>query len=249
MTSSGSCILSASTNNDAAAQIELRTTQHGATVDALDWIDGHRVWKMRETVVPIHFQNYLQTNGVRASENVLSVKAETLRGHCIRQVAILPGTGVATTCTRPDELLILLVPRQTIRATVGAKVQLPFKLRRRGGRPDGPLTVAMGSSPDYSISGPPRLTYSRVGSGISGSFTVIPRVANAGASISVLRRLNQPSASFVIQAGLTRASWYSSPDSSVRGRVHAHRRSHPSCGKRAQPSTFEADRRDRQTAR
>jgi hypothetical protein len=207
--SAGTCIVSASTNDDAAAQIEVTTRSTGATFDSLGWIDGHRIWHEDADVVALRFQNYLQVNGVRPGRNVLSVKTETLAGHCVSKVVVLPDTGIGTTRTRPDELR-LLVPRDAIRGERGHRTTIPFRLYRRGGRPDGPVTVAIGSNRSFGLVGNSQLRFPRVGSGIQGSFVIVPRESEVSVSISVPRRLNQPTATLFVEASSAPPPWYRS---------------------------------------
>jgi hypothetical protein len=205
----GSCTISASTNSEAAAQVELTTSRRSTKVDVLDWIDGHRIWSTHASVISLVVSNYLQVNGVRPGANTLTVKVETFKGSCVSSAVALPGTGIQTTGARPDELR-LLVPRQTIPSTIGHKVALPFELLRRGGRPDGPVTVAIAPSADFTIVGPRTMRFPRIGGGIRGKFEAIPKSADVGVSIYVPRRLNQPTAAFYLRPGPAAVPWYQS---------------------------------------
>jgi hypothetical protein len=154
----------------------------------------------------VDFRNYLQIRGVRAGTNTFSVTLDVLRGRCFDGLAVFPDSGIGATRVRPDELR-LLVPREPIVAVAGRPEEIPFALRRRGGRPDGALDVRLTLPSGFQAGGGTTRHFERVGSLGRDSFEVVARAPGRYVvSLSVPRRYNQPTARVELQV-VKRRSW------------------------------------------
>jgi hypothetical protein len=206
---SGDCILSAATDGATAAQIELQTHPRAAVVSSLGWIQGRRRRVTRARVVKLDFRNYLQVRGVRGGANPFTVTLEVLRGRCLESLRLLSGSGIATTRARPDELRFL-VPTQTLTATKGRELTIPYELSRRGGWPDRGALVTLSVPRGWRVDGSRFQRFPRLGHGGRGSFRVTPTTTGTAlVGLRAMRVYNEPNATIPVKVEPAK-SWLSS---------------------------------------
>jgi hypothetical protein len=206
--SDGDCILSAATDGATAAQIELQTHPGSAVVSSLGWIQGRRRLVTRARVVQLDFRNYLQVRGVRAGANPFTVTLEVLHGRCLRGLRLLSGSGIATTRARPDELRFL-VPTQTLTATKGHALTIPYELSRRGGWPDRGALVTLSVPRGWRVDGPRSQRFRRLEHGARGSFRVTPTTTGTSfVGVRAMRVYNEPNATIPVKVEPAK-SWVS----------------------------------------
>ncbi len=209
----GQYVLSADNSGQTAAQINFTVTPNAIVTDELGFITGHRVRTWTQRHVTIDFANYSQLTGVRPGGNVLHFQFETLGTGPKRTgldsgptVTIARGSGIEATTINPYELELTPIHQRVV-GTVGSDIVVPFRLRRRGGRPD----VAQGvtatiDNPDFTVRGS-QVKYQSIGRERLGEFTV--RAKHPGVGTVLLRasdNYNQPSAVVQVVAAPARRS-------------------------------------------
>ncbi|MGN6187494.1 MAG: hypothetical protein ACTHOE_01235 [Conexibacter sp.] len=195
----GFCILSAATDRATAAQIELRTGPRGAAVSSLGWIQGRRRLVTQTGRARIDFRNYLQVHGVQAGANPLTLTLELLHGRCLKGIRLLPGSGIATTAARPDELRFL-VPTTVLTATKGHALTIPYELSRRGGWPDRGATVTLTVPRGWRLDGPGSQRFARLHDGRRGAFRITPTTTGTSfVGLRAMRVYNEPNATIQVQ--------------------------------------------------
>jgi hypothetical protein len=143
----------------------------------------------------VNYWNYLQIHGVRGGVNTMTVSLQDLSGKCFRAIRLGSGTGVYATTANPLELG-LLVPHQTLKATKGHALTIPFKVTRRGGWSDKGATVVLDLPRGWLALTGTTKEFARVGAGLSGSFRIVPTsIGLQSLRLSVAKDYNQPSAS------------------------------------------------------
>jgi hypothetical protein len=206
---SGDCLLSAATDRATAAQIEIQTHPRSAVVSSLGWIQGRRRLVTRARVVQLDFRNYLQVRGVRGGANPFTLTLELLHGRCLERVRLLPGSGIATTRARPDELRFL-VPTQVLTATSGRRLTIPYELARRGGWPDRGAVVALSVPRGWRVDGPRSQRFRRLDDGRRGAFRVTPTTTGTSfVGVRAMRVYNEPNATIPVKVEPARG-WLSS---------------------------------------
>ena len=107
------------------------------------------------------------------------------------EIAVLGGSGIEATRVLPDELLLDADP-ESVTAYVGEAVHVGYVLKRRGGRPDGPVEVRF-TPGGLELRGSDVQRHPRIGAGISGGFTVVGSAAGTYMTmLAVPDRFNEP---------------------------------------------------------
>jgi hypothetical protein len=161
--------LSAGTNGRTAAQIIFRNGPREVTADTFGLIDGHRVDRTFGRTITTGLENYAQMEGIRPGRNRLEFHLETIRGPAPKRFEILRDSSIKLTDAHPYEIEIE-GPSAPIAATAGEEFSVPFRVTRRGGRPDVPVTMrftGLGLESDGSAE-----RSFRIGGGRSGEFRV-----------------------------------------------------------------------------
>lgn len=168
----GSYLLSVDTDGYTCLQVEYAVRGGVTTTDSLDLVAGRRLSRTTGPASSVHLQNYLQLHGVQPGRNTWTVTWETLSGPGARSVTVSPGSGVSATAVRPDELGLQVV-RSPVTVVLGRDADLPFRLVRRGGRPDRPVTVQLQhAGGGLPATGASSRRLPGIGSGSSGAFRV-----------------------------------------------------------------------------
>jgi hypothetical protein len=168
-------------------------------VSQLGWIQGLKRTTTESRTLSLDFRNYLQVRGVRGGRNVFTITVDRSRGVCLRNLRIARGTGIETTTAHPQELKVL-VPLQSLTATKGDVLTIPYAIARRGGWADRGAVVQLSLPPKWRIVGAPTQKFVRIGRERRSTFKVIPQTeGQAVLKISVLRSYNQPDAPVAVQ--------------------------------------------------
>ncbi len=163
----GTYLLSGSTNGRTAAQIKFTVTPRRIITETLGLISGRDRQVADGRVVHATLANYLQRAGVKGGSNELMFALEAIEGPAPQVIEVRPSSGVGVTTVPPDELR-LGAPAGPVVGEVGHEVKVPFRLERRGGRPDVPVTVQLEtSSPELVARGETAIYFESVEEGRS----------------------------------------------------------------------------------
>jgi hypothetical protein len=199
-------LLTADTDEHAAAAARIRVSPTRVVADQLGRISGRTTRSTSSRRISVRVANYAQYAGVQPGLNKLHLRVRTQSGPAPVSVAVLRDTGLGVTRASPYELALRAPERRTT-VRPNTRVGVPFRLTRRGGRPDGPVAVHLDPS-EYGIRviGPSTIRYPYVGAGRRGRFVV-----EAGAPrgyelvLSVPGRYNEPQARVVLVAAPVRS--------------------------------------------
>jgi hypothetical protein len=145
-TESGVAYVSASTNEQTAAQIAFEVYKVGDVPlvhwNMLDLIEGSRDYFTVSPSIEVLFHNYLRTAGVLPGTNTLSVKTETYGGVRLERLTVFDDTGIEYTPLAPPRLSMqVTLPEQQL--IVGDILRLEFHLENRGDHPAKGVTVGV----------------------------------------------------------------------------------------------------------
>lgn len=201
----GTYLLTGATNGRAAAQIKFTVTPRRVITETLGLISGRDRQVAQGRVVHATLANYLQRAGVKGGTNELRFGLEAIEGPAPRVIEVRPSSGIGVTTVPPDELR-LGVPAGPVVREVGHEVKVPFRLERRGGRRDVPVTVQLQtSSPELVARGETAIHFESIDEGRWGSFSVVPAEPGRYAvELAVARQYNEPRASTAVVAGVRR---------------------------------------------
>lgn len=193
--------VSGSTNGRTAAQIKFTVTPRKVVTETLGLVSGRRRTETTSRSADAYLENYLQDAGVQPRRNVLTLVLETLKGPPPTKVVVLPRSGLEHTKSHPDELSVV-APGNDVAVATGEAAEIPFRVDRRGGRPDVPVTVELQTSPGLAVEAGVTRRYASVGSGRAGVFRVNPtRSGHYQATLSIRRQYNEPRTVVSIVAG------------------------------------------------
>ena len=167
----GKAVLSMSLNDRAAAQVVYTAdgsgTVHVASLGAL----GGESTDARGTHT-LRFTNYAVDASARPGPATVTFALESLRGRLFESLTVEGTSGLERTTTSPEQLAISTPDRVT--GQVGAPVEIPYHVIRRGDRPDLPLTVAVFPGPQVTVPDGDEgaRTHHAVGRGVQGTLVV-----------------------------------------------------------------------------
>lgn len=133
----GFLYVSGLTNEKSAALIKLAVNKTqdelSTTVSSVSLVDGQNKRVEHSRFLDITYKNYLQIEGVRPGENVLTFQLERYGGARARSLEIWNDSGIEVSTLAPAKLeLDVKVPRR--RVTVGGIFTVPFTLINTGGQ-------------------------------------------------------------------------------------------------------------------
>jgi hypothetical protein len=176
--SDGESLVSASTNDHASAQLNLKTGNGKITNSGYGLVDGRQEDHAKGNTLELRFANYLQLGGVRGGRNVLTLELEAFHGKPPLSVVFLEGSRIERTPVTPYELEIV-GPGRAVVVPAGGTAEIPFRLSRSGTRPDTRASVRLDlvGAPLEAVDELTR-SFEGVGDGRGGNFKI--RAAKAG---------------------------------------------------------------------
>lgn len=167
-------IVSASTNDHACAQLNLKSGGGELSNSGYGLVDGRQDDRSRADSLELWFANYLQLGGVRGGENILTLMMETFEGPPPRSVTILNDSRIERTTLNPYEVE-LAGPDAPVIVSRGDTARLPYRLARKGTRADASATVRVDTAGSpIEVLGEPTRSFNNIGDGRQGDFEIRP---------------------------------------------------------------------------
>jgi hypothetical protein len=179
-------------NGFAVLKAFLTPSPTGLSVMSGTLIDGSGTRDYTGSDFNLHFANYAQPRAAQVGPNLMTLNIDQQGPHPVADVEMLE-TSFAEVTSRDSEELSLASSQ--ISAAPDSDVQVPFRLLRRGARPDGPTSVKIMPlrSDQARIVGPDVVAFESVDRERVGHFTVhTGPTGDLNATLAVIDRYNSP---------------------------------------------------------
>lgn len=166
--------LTADINGYTAASIDLISDGRSVVANSLSLLGGSIHQASPRHTLRVAFANYAQVQSFIAGANnrlTFQLRKESGSPKASAEVRVLDTSGLEVTSISPSEVSIGL-PHE-LYAKPGETLRVPFEIRRRGERPDGPAELLLGAVPaGLTPDGPTRMRFVALGDRRTGSFSL-----------------------------------------------------------------------------